>query len=179
MTARREMTAAIALCILGSSVLLIAAGAAWVRYAAATGHSTAAGAAAPIARSLGLAALAGVVGIAAARDRGRIAVGFALVLVGAGAAVVAVRAGLQPVGETARNAVLPPGAAQSTAWPWVAAGGGVIIAIAGLLVAARGARWSSLARRYDGPRPAGPDSATDVGMWDALSHGDDPTAGRP
>jgi len=55
------------------------------------------------------------------------------------------------------------GTAQVTAWPAVSAGGGVIIAAAGLVGLVRGRRWPGPSRRYErggeptsGPGPAGP-----------------------
>lgn len=97
-------------------------------------------------RTWSLVALAGIVGIVATRTWGRVAVGIALVLAGAAAAV------------TTRV---------------LAVGGGAILCATGVLVALRGPRWSALGARYDAPseRPV-----TDTDLWDALDRGDDPTA---
>lgn len=180
MTQRRELTVAVALCLLGAAVLLLTAQMDWVSYFVANGRTAmkthVPGAAAPLARALGLASLAGVVGIAAARGRGRVAVGVVLLLVGVGAAIVGARAGLEAIPSAEQVGTMRGVEPDSTAWPWVAAGAGLIVAVAGLLVAWRGPAWSALSQRYAGAAAAPAPAATEVGLWDAQSRGDDPTA---
>lgn len=179
MTQRREITAALVLCVLGAALLLLAAGRDWVRIPA-TGslfaNSVAKADVADLVRALGLAALTGVVGIAAARGRGRAAVGVVLALVGGYAAAVAAGAGVSPESQMLAGAAAEPAVEfVATAWPWVAAAGGLLVCLAGLLVAARGPRWSALSQRYAGAAAAPAPAATEAGLWDALSRGDDPT----
>lgn len=180
MTQRREITVAVALCLLGAAVLLIAAQRDWVRIPA-TGSPGAASVAkadvADLVRALGLAALAGVVAIAAARGRGRAAVGVVLALVGGYAVAVAAGAGVSPEPQMLAGAAAEPAVEfVATAWPWVGAAGGLLVFLAGLLVAVRGHRWSSMSQRYAGAAAAPAPAATEVGLWDAQSRGDDPTA---
>lgn len=69
----------------------------------------------------------------------------------------------------------------TSAWPWVAIVGGVLVVLAGLLVVATGRAWPT-SRRYgggvrmaaEGARP-GATSDRAVDDWDGLSRGDDPT----
>lgn len=177
MKQRREITVAVAVCLLGAAVLLIAAGRDWVRIPASglSRASLAEAVEADLVRALGLAALGGVVGIAAARRWGRLAVGVVLVLVGLGAAALAAQAGANPVPAGDFLGGAPEGT--PTAWPWVAVAGGALVVAAGLLVAVRGMRWSALAQRYDGPQAplADAPAETPVEIWDALSRGEDPT----
>lgn len=184
MTPRRELGIAVLMTLAGAGLVLIAAGRSWVSISARpsglVATTTAArGAAAGVVRSLGLAALAGVAGIAAARGRGRIAVGLVLALAGAGAATLAIAAGSRPTPVSGQQSATPNREMESTAWPWVAASGGVIVAAAGVLVTLRGTRWSALPQRYAGAAATvtatRPVEATDAGLWDAQSRGDDPT----
>lgn len=179
MRQRREIVAAVLLTLVGSAVLLLGAGRPWAHRAATRDRLAAttayAGGQSPgVVRALGVAALAGVVGIAAARGRGRSFVGLVLIAVGVGALVVSVRAGLHPV-VAARWELPAAGGGRATAWPWVAAAGGALVVAAGLLVAIRGPRWSALAQRYAGTARADAPAVTDAALWDALSRGDDPT----
>jgi len=176
---RREMTVAVALCLLGAAVLLVAAGRDWVRIVPDDmnfkAEEFAEAVEADLVRALGLAALGGVLGIAASRRWGRVAVGVVLVLVGGCAGALAAFAGANPV--PAGTFTGGPPAGSPTAWPWVAVAGGVLVAAAGLLVAFRGPRWSALSRRYDGAAAPASQGAevTEAGLWDSLSRGDDPT----
>lgn len=186
MNPRRELGVALVLCGAGAAVVLVAAGRIWVRSAeVCTGdicrESMARGAAADVARALGLAALAGVVGVVASRGRGRTSVGAVLLLVGAGIAAVAVRAFVDP-----RPAVeswntdsfgalrLAAGALRPTPWPLICAAGGVAVLGSGLFVLVRGPGWSSLSERYSGAAGA-PAAQPEASLWDALSRGEDPT----
>lgn len=83
-------------------------------------------------------------------------------------------AGAEPTAELAASVA-------TSAWPAVAVAGGVLVALAGLLVVVTGRAWPT-SRRYgggmrvaaDGSRPvATSDRAVDD--WDGLSRGDDPT----
>lgn len=68
--------------------------------------------------------------------------------------------------------------AELTLWPWVAAAGGLLIALAGLLVMLRGAHWPGPADRYERAGAEPSPEVADAGparTWDALSRGEDPT----
>jgi uncharacterized membrane protein (TIGR02234 family) len=120
--------------------------------------------------------------------------GVAVVLVTTGRAVSAARlAGtLDPA--AARVSGVRGVTAQAVAvsgWPWAAVAGGAVVAAAGLLALVAGRAWPDGGTRYDrtgpvagpGPGPSGPDQDEPpvddpAAVWDALSRGEDPTAGR-
>ena len=69
-----------------------------------------------------------------------------------------------------------------TAWPYVAAAGGVLLLLAGLLALRYGRLWPAMSGRYErggAPRarrtraPADPDRPEEI--WKALDRGEDPT----
>lgn len=153
----------------------------------------------PGVRALALVGLAGVVGLAATRGRGRSAVGAVLGLVGVVVVVETVRAasdlrarvaGLDAVGDAGGA-----GPVDGTAWPALAVLGALLLVAAGALVAVRGRHWSALSERYDAPvvgargapeppppatppvtPPVAPPVAhTDKALWDDLDRGEDPT----
>ena len=65
----------------------------------------------------------------------------------------------------------------ATAWPFVAATAGAILAILGIAVIATLRRWPVSSRKYNATRFAEPDAERDAVVdWDALSTGSDPTA---
>ncbi len=188
---RQEMAAAVAACLLGAALVLLTAGATWVRVrvagTAADGQETTA---APLAASLtgsdlapalaglGLVGLAGVVAIAATRRFGRVVVGVLVVLAGVAIAVAAGRIAADPlpaVRAASQVRDLVPGTVadlrdlRRTPAPWLATGGGVFLALGGVLVALRGRTWSALSARYRTP------AARPVDAWEAIDRGDDPT----
>ena len=61
-------------------------------------------------------------------------------------------------------------------WPALTLAGGVLLLLAGGLIAVRGRRWAGLSSSYDAPTAAPAAPVTDKGVWDALDRGDDPTA---
>jgi uncharacterized membrane protein (TIGR02234 family) len=61
-------------------------------------------------------------------------------------------------------------------WPWLAAGGAVVLGLAGALTVVRGRSWKGLGSSYEVPAARPTETATDKGVWDALDRGDDPTA---
>ncbi len=185
------MAAAVAACLLGAALVLLTAGATWVRVrVAATTADGQEAAAAPLAASLtgsdlapalaglGLVGLAGVVAIAATRRLGRVVVGALVVLAGVAIAVVAGRLAADPlpaVRAASQVRDLVPGATadlrdlRRTFAPWLATCAGVLLALGGLLVALRGHTWSALSARYRTP------AARPVDAWEAIDRGDDPT----
>ena len=205
----------------GAGAVVLAAGRDWVTVTLAgiapggvhaDGRTTAPGAVA-----VALVAAAGAVVLVTAGRVGRVVVAGLLVAAGAGVALLSV-----PVWQAPRTAADTAVArvtgtvgggddatAQVTAWPAVSAGGGVIIAAAGLVGLVRGRRWPGPSRRYErggeptsGPDPAGappmptpapaPDRATEptptvspddradrADVWDSLTRGEDPTEAAP
>ena len=165
MNPRRELLAAVVLCLMGSALVLLAVSQAWVsakvpappplpsRRLELRGYHFAEG-----ARALGFVGLAGVAALLAARDIGRLLVGLLIAAAGVGIVAVVVRA----LADTAGLG----------AWPYVAIVGGVLLVAAGGLVVARGRSWTSMSARYDAPaqKPRG-----EASLWEALDRGEDPT----
>jgi uncharacterized membrane protein (TIGR02234 family) len=184
MTGRRELLVAVALCLLGSALVLLAMSRPWLTFRL--------GAVAPLpsrtldlsgarlapgARVLGFVGLAGVAALPAARGLGRTAVGVLLAAAGVGLALDLVRALSDPAaavgrGEPLHDVHLSAGL-QLGGWPYVALLGGVLITAAGLLVVVRGRRWEALSPRYDAPTAKPPPGESS--LWDALDRGEDPT----
>lgn len=192
--ARRELRLAVLLCLVGSVLVLFAVSRPWGDVAGAAdltikqvrdaipGTKVAAE-----ARALGLVGVAGVLAIAATRRWGRTLVGLALAL--SGAAIVWRVALLLGQGLRLRLASAHANCSRLCilseeqtkvrvhhAWPTLTLVGGLLLLVAGGLIAARGRRWAALSSSYDAPSttPAAP--VTDKGVWDALDRGDDPTA---
>jgi uncharacterized membrane protein (TIGR02234 family) len=184
-TARRSYLATLGLLLLGAVAILVSAGRVWGRaqVAGSTGSTAAGGldvtgadvsGAVP---ALGLLALAGVLAVVATRGVVRRAVGGFLCLVGltvTGLAVVTdVDAALDHAARVAAGVSSAQATHESTsAWPWVCAIGGLLVAIAGLLTALRSAGWPSLGGRYE--RAGAPDGRP-LDTWAALDQGIDPT----
>ena len=176
----------------GAALTLAAVGRPWAHAVVALGPFRFE--AAPLGRdatglpaALALVALAGVVAILATRGAGRTIVGALLILAGAGitASVVYAATDRSALEELAARAASLASAAgvriEITAWPWLTAGGGLLIAAAGLLTVVRGRSWPGMGNRYEAPRRAdgggtGTPSGTAGGMWEALDRGQDPTA---
>lgn len=187
--AKRELTLAVLLCLLGASIVLVATGRVWTEVQvdeSALAPARTVGALGteivPGLRALGLVALAGVVALAATRRVGRTVVGVVLAVVGAVVIVTSLTAdGAQ---EAFRNAAQGGGQVSDvvlgTGWPLVAVLGGLLVVTAGLLVAARGRRWAALSQRYEPPATRTPEPPQDGpvaerALWEALDRGEDPT----
>ena len=191
---RRELGAAVLLCLVGAFVVLVAAGRAWASVDVLTGPitgarevSVAGTEVAPGVRALGLVGLAGVPALVATRRSGRLVVGALLALTGAGVVAVAWRSyDSEAVFEQASSAGgQVSDVISGTVWPQVAGLGGVLLALAGLLTLWRGRSWPGLGQRYEAPagraaplpdQAPSPDRA-ERGMWEALDRGEDPTRG--
>ncbi len=137
--------------------------------------------------ALAIVGLAALVAVFAVRRAGRVLVAGLLALSGAGTVAAALlgasdRAALdekaaQASGDTSATVA----ALTHTAWPYVAAAGGALILLAGLLALRYGGLWPAMSGRYerDGtPRPrkaaaVDPDRPED--LWKALDRGEDPT----
>jgi uncharacterized membrane protein (TIGR02234 family) len=144
--------------------------------------------------ALAIVGLAALVALFAVRRAGRLLVAALLALSGAGTAAAAVLGTTRGVA----GATLDDQAARvsgdtaatvatfgHTAWPYVAAAGGVLILCAGLLALRYSRGWPGVSVRYErdgtprrGPRaapaPVDPDRPED--LWKALDRGEDPTA---
>jgi len=153
-------------------------------------------------RASALVVLAALAATLVTTGRWRQLVGAVLLVAGAGVSVSAVLGGTQ-LRQTVRVAAADTAAgadstavdravraADVTGWPWVAGMAGVLVAVVGLAVVVRGARWPGMSRRYERgasqhrPAPAQsqpgqfaePGERTDAqDLWRALDEGRDPT----
>ncbi len=187
------MTAAVLGCLLGSAVVLLAAGRPWVNAVAVQDPlrvdlSVNGAALSPAVPACALVCLAGSVGLLAARSTVRTVIGVVIAAAGLGSGIAAVLSADPGAGELADRAGEAVGTASATAtgvdttlWPWVAVLGALLCLIAGVLTAMRGAAWPGMSSRYERPdvaqeKPAAEvraDSALD--QWRALDRGEDPT----
>jgi uncharacterized membrane protein (TIGR02234 family) len=134
--------------------------------------------------ALALVALAGVVAILATKRAWRRGVGGIVALAGA-ALVWRSLGGLGAVSPGQARALLPEArgdagvvthVAVTTAWPVLSACCGVLVLVAGALVAWRGHRWAGMSARYEAPASAEEQSArANASLWQAIERGDDPT----
>ncbi|GJF22107.1 MULTISPECIES: TIGR02234 family membrane protein [Streptomyces] len=190
---RRSLAAALLCGALGAAVTLLATRQEW-----SEGTATVAGGAFPLTAkgsdvtgvpaALAIVGLAALVAVFAVRRTGRFAVAAVLALSGAGT-VAAALAGVSDssalddkAAEAAGDTSATVDALSHTAWPYVAAVGGVLLLLAGLLALRYGRLWPAMSGRYerDGtPRPrrtartVDPDRPED--LWKALDRGEDPT----
>ncbi|MER7715856.1 TIGR02234 family membrane protein [Streptomyces flaveolus] len=190
---RRSLAAALLCGALGAAVALLATRQEW-----SEGTATVAGGAFPLTAkgsdvtgvpaALAIVGLAALVAVFAVRRAGRFAVAAVLALSGAGT-VAAALAGASDssalddkAAEAAGDTSATVDALSHTAWPYVAAAGGVLLLLAGLLALRYGRLWPAMSGRYerDGtPRPrrkaptVDPDRPED--LWKALDRGEDPT----
>ncbi|MFI2510280.1 TIGR02234 family membrane protein [Streptomyces sp. NPDC018972] len=178
---------------LGAAVALLATRQQW-----SEGTATVAGGAFPLTAkgsdvtgvpaALAVVGLAALVAVFAVRRAGRLAVAALLTLSGAGT-VAAALLGASDSGALDEKAAQASGdtsatvdALSHTAWPYVAAVGGVLLLLAGLLALRYGRLWPAMSGRYERggtPRPrrkpvaVDPDRPED--LWKALDRGEDPT----
>ncbi|MBN0043943.1 TIGR02234 family membrane protein [Streptomyces actuosus] len=194
---RRSLALALLFGALGAAVALLATRQQW-----AQGTATVAGGAFPLTArgsdvtgvpaALAVVGLAALVAVFAVRRAGRVLVAALLALSGAGIAAAALigaadRAALddkaaQAAGDTSATV----GALSHTAWPYVAAAGGLLILLAGLLALRYGRQWPGMSGRYErggAPRPRRSARPTDPErpeeLWKALDRGEDPTGTDP
>lgn len=192
---RRSLAAALFLGAVGAAVVLLASGQTWAEGAVAVGGGTApldaaGGDVTGVPTALAIVGLAALVAVFAVRRAGRLLVSLLLTLSGAGAAAAAYlgasdsaaldEKAARTTGDTAARVE----ALTHTAWPYVAAAGGLLILLAGLLALRYGRTWPAMSGRYerDGApraraarRPADPDRPEE--LWKALDRGEDPTRG--
>ncbi|MFF9212789.1 MULTISPECIES: TIGR02234 family membrane protein [unclassified Streptomyces] len=190
---RRSLALALLCGALGAAVALLSTRQRW-----AEGTATVAGGAFPLTAkgsdvtgvpaALAIVGLAALVAVFAVRRAGRFAVAAILALSGAGivtAALLGARDGsalddkaAAASGDTSATVA----SLTHTAWPYVAAAGGALILLAGLLALRYGRLWPAMSGRYErsgaprprrAARPVDPDRPED--LWKALDRGEDPT----
>ncbi|MES4888531.1 TIGR02234 family membrane protein [Streptomyces sp. NPDC096012] len=189
---RRSLAVALLCGALGAAVALLATRQRW-----AEGTATVAGGAFPLTvkgsdvtgvpAALAIVGLAALVAVFAVRRAGRLLVAALLALSGAGIAIAALAAATdssalddraaQVSGDTSATV----GALSHTGWPYVAAVGGALILVAGLLALRYGRTWPAMSGRYERGterprrkgRPVDPERPEEI--WKALDRGEDPT----
>ncbi|MFF8312282.1 TIGR02234 family membrane protein [Streptomyces lydicus] len=193
--ARRSLALALLAGAAGAGLALLASGRIWARGSAqlAQGElprSVTGADVTGVPGALAVVGLAALVAVFAVRRAGRTAVAALLTLSGAGivAAALLGNADTSALREKAATAVGLAGAdvhhVTHTGWPWVAAAGGLLLLIAGLLALLRGRHWPAMSGRYErtpggarGPRrtPPAPDLDRPEEIWKSLDRGEDPT----
>lgn len=192
----RQRLVAIGLCALGSVLVLVAASRAWVTWSVADDltvtalHDERSGASLyPELTACAVLGLAAVAAILATSGWSRRLLGLVLVAGGAAIAARAVSA-LQETSGLARDALADAGGCPASGCesdflasvstpvlgPVLAAVGGAVLLLSGLLTVARGHRWAGLSSSYEAPGAAPEPPVTDKAVWDSLDRGDDPTA---
>ena len=138
--------------------------------------------------ALAIVGLAALVAVFAVRRAGRLLVSALLALCGAGT-IAAALLGVSDTSALDEEAARAAGDTAATvhtlshtAWPYVAAVGGALILLAGLLALRYGRQWPAMSGRYERsgtpkprrtPAPLDPDRPED--LWKALDRGEDPT----
>lgn len=207
MRAERMKLPAILGLVVGSGSALLSWSQVWYSVRLVDGQATAGGAtsievggavASPALAALALAGLALAGALAIAGPAIRFVLG-ALAIVLGGSVVLAASVSLgDPVAAVSAAVADATGVAgadptaelvaatSATAWPVAAIAGGLLIALAGVVVLVTGRDWVTSRRYGDGvrlsseeARPELPDSDRAVDDWDGLSRGDDPTEEPP
>ena len=155
--------------------------------------------------ALALVALAGVVAVLATRGIVRRAIGVVVALAGVGLIWRSAAAGSAISTSRARELLAQKGGVTNDSlvphvqvhggWSVLSILCGVLVVLAGAVIAGRGSRWAAMSARYESPSsqpravPAdgnGTEDSTvaapanvDVSMWTALDRGDDPTEHDP
>ncbi|MEU5300362.1 TIGR02234 family membrane protein [Streptomyces noursei] len=194
-SAKRSLALALLLGAAGAGLALLASGRIWARGTAVLAQGelprTVTGAdVTGVPGALAVVGLAALVAVFAVRRVGRIMVAALLALSGLGVIVAAAlgNADTSALREKAADAVGLAGAdvhhVTHTAWPWVAAAGGLLLLLAGVLALVFGRSWPAMSGRYErtpggarGPRraPAAPDLERPEEIWKSLDRGEDPT----
>lgn len=193
---RRSLALALLSGALGAAVALLATRQRW-----SEGTITVAGGSFPLTArgsdvtgvpaSLAVVGLAALVAVFAVRRSGRVLVAALLALSGAGTIAAALLGAYDSsalddkAAEASGDTAATVDSLSHTGWPYVAAVGGALILLAGLLALRYGRQWPTMSGRYerDGTprprkaRPVDPDRPED--MWKALDRGEDPTGPDP
>ena len=134
-----------------------------------------------LSQALALVALAGTLLLLVLRTRGRRVVAALLLLVGAALAIVG-GSRPQPGADVVRSRIREVSLADAfqltvTAWPWVCALSGVLVAGGAVLTMITAATWPSASDRFQAGRLKAQvsDSNDPAGLWRALDAGVDPT----
>jgi hypothetical protein len=170
------MLVALGVTLLGAALVLVTAG--QPRWSAAGVQLVGGGA--PAATALALVSLAGVGLLLLLSGRARSAIGLLLVLTGAGVVLVDIYSGRGYLGFSSFSPGPNRLALHRSAWFWLTAAGGVVLAGGGLLVAIWGHRWPAARGDYGARGDARTDPGADSGpnrrdVWGALDRGEDPT----
>ncbi|MER6331569.1 TIGR02234 family membrane protein [Streptomyces sp. NPDC001034] len=189
---RRSLAMALLFGALGAAVALLASRQRW-----AEGTASVAGGAFPLTAkgsdvtgvpaALAIVGLAALVAVFAVRRAGRVLVAGLLALSGVGimaAALVSAsdRTALdEKAAQASGDTTATVASLTHTGWPYVAAAGGLLILLAGLLALRFGRAWPAMSGRYergtDRPRktarPVDPERPEEI--WKALDRGEDPT----
>ncbi|MFJ3953311.1 TIGR02234 family membrane protein [Streptomyces libani] len=193
--AHRSLALALLAGAAGAALALLASGRTWAEGSAVLAQGelprTVTGAdVTGVPGALAVVGLAALVAVFAVRRAGRIAVAGLLTLSGVGVAVAAAlgNSDTSALREKAATAVGLTGTdvhhVTHTGWPWVAAAGGLLLLVAGLLALVHGRHWPAMSGRYErtpggarGPRraPAAPDLDRPEEIWKSLDRGEDPT----
>ncbi len=178
---------------LGAAVALLATRQQWSR-----GTATVAGGSFPLTANgsdvtgvpaaLAVVGLAALVAVFAVRRAGRFAVAALLALAGAGTVAAALLGASDSsalddkAAEVSGDTSAAVEALSHTAWPYVAAVGGLLLLLAGVLALRYGRLWPAMSGRYEragAPRPRRTAAAGDPDrpeeLWKALDRGEDPT----
>jgi uncharacterized membrane protein (TIGR02234 family) len=191
---RRSLAVALLCGALGAAVALLATRQSW-----SEGTATVAGGAFPLTATgsdvtgvpaaLAIVGLAALVAVFAVRRAGRLLVSALLALSGAGTIAAALLGASdssaldEQAAKAAGDTSATVGALTHTAWPYVAAAGGALLLVAGLLALRYGRQWPAMSGRYErggAPKPrrkaatVDPDRPED--LWKALDRGEDPTS---
>ncbi|MFR0351991.1 TIGR02234 family membrane protein [Streptomyces sediminimaris] len=190
---RRSLAVALLCGALGAAVALLSTRQRW-----SEGTTTVAGGAfsltakgsdvTGVPAALAIVGLAALVAVFAVRRTGRLLVSALLALSGAGT-VAAALLGVsdssaldEKAARAAGDTSATVGALTHTAWPYVAAAGGALLLVAGLLALRYGRQWPAMSGRYEragAPKSrrravaVDPDRPEDI--WKALDRGEDPT----
>ncbi|MFK0155534.1 TIGR02234 family membrane protein [Streptomyces sp. NPDC090499] len=192
---RRSLAVALLFGALGAAVALLSTRQRW-----AAGTATVAGGNFPLTAkgsdvtgvpaALAIVGLAALVAVFAVRKAGRFLVSGLLALSGAGIAAAALLGAAdgsaldEKAAEASGDTSATVDALSHTGWPYVAAAGGALILVAGLLALRYGRLWPAMSGRYErgtgaerprrAPKPVDPDRPEDI--WKALDRGEDPTS---
>ncbi|MER6749278.1 TIGR02234 family membrane protein [Streptomyces fungicidicus] len=190
---RRSLAVALLSGALGAAVALLATRQEWSQ-----GTASVAGGTFPLTANgsdvtgvpaaLAVVGLAALVAVFAVRGAGRLVVAALLALSGAGTVVAAVLGATdssaldEKAAEVSGDTSAAVGALSHTAWPYVAAAGGALLLLAGLLALRYGRLWPAMSGRYERNgavrprrRPARVDPDRPEDLWKALDRGEDPT----
>jgi uncharacterized membrane protein (TIGR02234 family) len=179
----KSRTVALGCLIIGGVLALVGSAQPWWRAAGQGVVVTFSGtqATAGLSQALALVALAGTLLLLVLRTRGRRVVGALLLLVGAALAIVG-GSRPQPGADAVRSRIPEVSLADAfqltaTAWPWVFAVSGVLVAGGAVLTMITAATWPSASDRFQAGRlkAQGYDSDDPARLWRAMDAGVDPT----